>query len=108
MNHREAIARAEAWYLRQYHAVAHGHIPLRSDGQVLAEEALLCIDLVPEREASVVQVLLDLDGEEVAVLEEGVTCPRCLSSTQAARERWRGIRMRSVLRAWGKYRHHHA
>jgi hypothetical protein len=108
MNHREAIARAEAWYLRRYHAVAHGHLPLNGDGRALDEEALLCIDLVPEREAAVVKVLLDLTGEEVAVLEEGVTCPRCLSSTKAARERWRGIRMLSLLRSWGKYRQHRA
>ena len=45
----------ETWYLRQYHAVAHGHLPPDADGQALDDEAFLCIDLVPEREAAVSQ-----------------------------------------------------
>ena len=107
MNHREAIARAEAWYLRRYHAVAHGHLPLDEGGQALAEEALLCIDLVPERESSVVKVLLALAGAEVAVLDEGVSCPRCVGRMKAVREQWRGLRMRSLLGSWGKHRQPH-
>lgn len=105
MNHQEAIARAESWYLHRYHAVAHGHLSFDDNGQALDEETFLFIDLVPECEAAVVKVLLDLTGEEVALLDQGVTCPRYVSSTKAARQQWRGLWVLSLLGSWGKRRH---
>lgn len=41
---------------------------------------MLCVDLVPEQRTEVVNVLVVLTGAEpVALLDEGVRCPRCVS-----------------------------
>lgn len=108
MTEQEAIARAEVWYLQQYQSVAHGHLPVDVVGQEVREDPFLCIDLVPEREAGVIRVLLELTGEEVALLEEGRRCPRCTQGNQAEQQRWlhRWMRWRSPW--WGKLRQHGA
>ena len=54
---------------------------------------------MPEQEAGVIRVLLDLTGEEVALLEEDRLCPRCTESNGAQQQRWRYIRMH-----WGWHR----
>ena len=99
----EAITRAETWYLRQYHAVAHGSLPQDADGQALDDEAFLCIDLVPEREAAGVRVLLDLLGGEVALLDQGVPCPHGKRSKWSGHEKEPGLKMRWGLK-WGSKR----
>ena len=104
MNLYEAMTRAETWYLRQYHAVAHGHLSPDVDGQALDDEAFLCIDLVPEHEAAGVRVLLDLRGGEVALLEQGVTCPHGKRSKKAEQEMGRGLERLWELGWWGKRR----
>ena len=79
MNEQEAITRAEAWYREQYHAVAHGHIALDAEGQELRDTEVLCVDLVPEQETAVVNVLVGLTRDEpVALLDEDVLCPQCI------------------------------
>ena len=85
MNEQEAITRAEAWYRQRYHAVAAGHLTLDAEGQELRDAQFLCVDLVPERGTAVVNVVVDLTGAEpVALLDEGVRCPRCASYAQTA------------------------
>ena len=80
MNEQEAIMHAEAWYRQRYHAAAHGHIALDVEGQELRDTQVLCVDLVPEQRTEVVNVLVVLTGAEpVALLDEGVRCPRCVS-----------------------------
>lgn len=103
MNEQEAITRAETWYLQRYDAVAHGHLPVDVVGQEVREDPFLCIDLVPEREAEVVRVLLDLTGEEVALLEEGRRCPRCIANYGAGQQRWLWTWMRWRLYQRGKH-----
>lgn len=107
MNKHEAISRAETWYLQQYHAVAHGHFPPDVDRQALREDPFLCIDLVPEQEAEVIKVLLDLTGGEVFLLEEGRPCPRCLSDRKAGQEGWLHVWMRWGVRPGGKRHENH-
>jgi hypothetical protein len=107
MNKREAMTRAEAWYLQHDHKVARGHIPRDADGQA-SEDPLLCIDLVPEREAEMVQVLVDLTGEEVARLVGGKSCVRCTSSKKADHREWTEVWRRWRLKRWDKHRQDHA
>jgi hypothetical protein len=104
MKEHEAIVRAETWYLQRYHAVARGHFPPDIDRRALREDAFLCIDLVPEQEAEVVKVLLDLTGEEVVLLEEGRPCPRCISSKRVGHQGWLLAWMRWGVRPSGKRR----
>jgi hypothetical protein len=78
MTEQEAILCAETWYLQRYHAIAHGHIALDAEGQELRDTQFLCVDLVTARGAEVVNTVIDLTGAEpVALLDEGVLCPRC-------------------------------
>lgn len=87
MNEGEAITRAEAWYRQRYHVPAAGHLTLDAQGQALRDAQFLGIDLVPERGAEVVNVLVDLTGAEpVALLDEGVLCPRCVELHAGKRE----------------------
>jgi hypothetical protein len=78
MHEPEAIAYAEAWYLRRYHAVARGHITVDAQGQEVHEQQWVCLDLIPAQGTGVVNVVVDLTGaEELVLLDEGVLCPRC-------------------------------
>ena len=104
MNEQEAITRAEAWYLQRYHAVAHGHLPVDVVGQEVREDPFLCIDLVPEQETVVIRVLLELTGEEVALLEEGRLCPRCTASYGGEQQSWPRVRLHWGVHQWGRRR----
>lgn len=87
MSEREAIARAEAWYVERYKGVASGHIAVDVEGQALCDNDFLCIDLVPDQGAEVVNLLVSLTGaEEIAVLDEGARCPRCPRSRKEGDE----------------------
>ena len=79
MNEQEAIAFAEAWYLRRYHTAARGHITLDAEGRDLREQHQVCLDLVPAQGGGVVNVVVDLNRVgKLTLLDEGVLCPRCL------------------------------
>jgi hypothetical protein len=86
MNEQEAIAYAEAWYLRRYHTAAQGHITLDTQGCELREQNLVCLDLVPTQGAGVVNVVVDLTSMgKLNLLDEGVLCPRCLQQAAGRR-----------------------